>query len=85
MQTRVAVMSILLEDAAFAEEVNGILHQYGRYIIGRMGIPYRQKGIHIISVALDAPGDVISALSGKIGRLPGVTAKTVYAPEDALR
>ena len=50
MQTRVAVMSILLEDAAFAEEVNGILHQYGRYIIGRMGIPYRQKGIHIRGV-----------------------------------
>ncbi len=79
MQTRVAVMSILLEDAAFAEEVNGILHQYGRYIIGRMGIPYRQKGIHIISVALDAPQDTISAMAGKLGRIRGVNIKTAYS------
>ncbi len=79
MQTRVAVMSIILEDAAHAEEVNGILHTYGRYIIGRMGIPYRQKGIHIISVAVDAPQDAISAMAGKLGRIRGVNIKTAYS------
>lgn len=63
---------------------NELLHQYGQYIIGRMGVPYREKGVNIISVALDAPGNVISALSGKIGRLDGITAKTVYAPEDSI-
>ena len=60
------------------------LHQYGSYMVGRMGVPYRSRGVNIISVAMDAPADVISALSGKIGKLPGITAKTVYAPEDAL-
>lgn len=79
MQTRVAVMSIILEDAAHAEEVNGILHTYGRYIIGRMGIPYRPKGIHIISVAVDAPQDAISAMAGKLGRIRGVNIKTAYS------
>ena len=79
MQTRVAVMSIILEDSACAEAVNAVLHQYGQYIIGRMGIPYRQRNIHIISVAVDAPQDAISALSGKIGRLPGVSIKTAYS------
>ena len=62
-----------------------LLHQYGKHIIGRMGVPYHQRGVNVISVAMDAPADVISALSGKIGRLPGITAKTVYAPEDALK
>ena len=85
MQTRVAVMSIILHDCARAGEVNALLHAYNEYIIGRMGLPYRQKGISIISIALDAPQDVISALTGKIGRLQGITAKTVYAPEDALQ
>ena len=56
----------------------------GRYIVGRMGVPYREKGVNIISVAMDAPGDVISALSGKLGRLEGVTAKTVYAPAGSV-
>lgn len=79
MQTRVAVMSIILEDSACAEAVNAVLHQYGQYIIGRMGIPYRQKGISIISIAVDAPQDTISALSGKVGKLPGVSSKTAYA------
>lgn len=65
MQTRVAVMSIILEDSAYAEEINDILHLYGRYIIGRMGLPYRQKNINIICVAVDAPQDVISAMAGK--------------------
>ena len=62
-----------------------LLHQYGPYIIGRMGVPYRERGVNIISVALDAPNDVISALSGKLGRLDGITAKTVYAPDAAIR
>ena len=85
METRVAVMAIIVREGTSVEALNGLLHQYGRYIIGRMGVPYRQRGVNVISVALDAPQDVISALSGKIGRLPGITAKTVYAPEDALR
>ena len=67
------------------QTLNDLLHQYGQYIIGRMGVPYREKGVNIISVALDAPGDVISALSGKLGRLDGITAKTLYAPEGSIR
>ena len=85
METRVAVMAIIVREGTSVEALNGLLHQYGRYIIGRMGVPYRQRGVNVISVALDAPKDVISALSGKIGRLEGITAKTVYAPEDALK
>ena len=76
MQTRVAVMSIILEDNAHAEEINDILHLYGRYIIGRMGLPYRQKNINIICVAVDAPQDVISAMAGKLGRVRGANIKT---------
>ena len=79
MQTRVAVMSIILNDSERAGEVNALLHAYNEYVIGRMGIPYRQKGIYIISVAVDAPQDAISALSGKIGRLSGVSTKTAYS------
>ena len=82
--TRVAVLAIIVKDPDSVARRNDLLHQYGQYIIGRMGVPYRQREVNIISVALDAPGDAISALSGKLGRLPGVTAKTVYAPEDAL-
>ena len=85
METRVAVMAIIVRERTSVESLNGLLHQYGRYIIGRMGVPYRQRGVNVISVALDAPQDIISALSGKIGRLEGITAKTVYAPEDALK
>ena len=85
METRVAVMAIIVREGTSVEALNGLLHQYGRYIIGRMGVPYRQRGVNVISVAMDAPADVISALSGKIGRLEGITAKTVYAPEDALK
>ena len=85
METRVAVLAIIVKESASVAALNDFLHQYGDFIIGRMGTPYRQRGVNVISVAMDAPADVISALSGKIGRLPGITAKTVYAPEDALK
>lgn len=79
METRVAVISIIVENTESVESLNGILHEYGQYIIGRMGIPYREKGINIISIAVDAPNDRINALTGTIGRLPGVTAKATYS------
>ena len=85
METRVAVLAIIVKESASVAALNDFLHQYGDFIIGRMGSPYRQRGVNVISVAMDAPADVISALSGKIGRLPGITAKTVYAPEEALK
>ena len=75
---------IIVRGGSSVQPLNELLHQYGQYIIGRMGVPYREKGVNIISVALDAPGNVISALSGKIGRLDGITAKTVYAPEGSI-
>lgn len=78
METRVAVISIIVENADSAEELNALLHEYRAYIIGRMGIPYREKNVSIISVAIDAPQDKIAALSGKIGNLYGVSAKTTY-------
>ncbi len=80
METRVAVLAIIVREGSSVEALNGLLHQYGQHIIGRMGVPYHARGVNIISVAMDAPADTISALSGKIGRLPGITAKTVYAP-----
>ena len=79
METRVAIISIIVEDPASVQIMNDILHQYSEYIVGRMGIPYRAKGVNIISIAIDAPQDKISTLSGKIGKLPGVTAKTAYS------
>lgn len=79
MVTRVAVMSIIVENADSTEKLNSILHEHGECIIGRMGIPYRKRGINIISIALDAPQDTISALSGKIGNLPGISVKTAYS------
>ena len=79
MESRIAVISIIVENSDSVECLNRILHEFGIYIIGRMGIPYREKNVHIISVAIDAPQDVINALSGKIGRLAGITAKTVYS------
>lgn len=84
METRVALLAVIVRDTDAVPALNQLLHQYAPHIIGRMGVPYPARGVNIISVALDAPADVISALSGKIGRLEGVTAKTVYAPEDAL-
>lgn len=78
-ETRIAVVGIIVESQESASRVNEILHQYGSYIIGRMGIPYREKKMNIISVVLDAPADVISAVSGKLGRLPGVSSKALYS------
>ena len=79
METRVAVMSMIVGKNGDVESLNRLLHEYGQYIIGRMGIPYRQKGVNIISVVLDAPQDSISALAGKIGNLRDVAVKTAYS------
>ena len=79
METRVAVMGIIVENTESAEPLNALLHEYSPYIIGRMGVPYREKQISIMSVALDAPQDAISALAGKIGKLNGVSVKTAYS------
>ena len=79
METRVAVIGVIVENPDSVERLNAVLHEYGGYIIGRMGVPYRQRGISVISVAIDAPSDVISALAGKIGNLDGVSSKTAYS------
>ena len=79
METRVAVMSIIVENHNSVERINALLHEYGEYIIGRMGLPYRKRCISIISVALDAPQNTLSSLSGKIGGLDGVSVKTAYS------
>ncbi|MCI8483180.1 MAG: iron-only hydrogenase system regulator [Lachnospiraceae bacterium] len=79
MESRVAMIGIIVEEESSVEALNQILHAYGNYIIGRMGIPYPKKGINIISIAVDAPQDVISALSGKLGKLSGVSSKTAYS------
>ena len=79
MATRVAVIGIIVEDTGAVEQINSLLHEYGKYIIGRMGIPYKCKNISVISVAMDAPQDVISALGGKVGRLSGISSKTLYS------
>ena len=78
-ETRIALLGILVEDPASVEEMNRLLHEYAPYIIGRMGIPYREKKLSILSVAMDAPQPVISALAGKLGMLPGVSTKTLYS------
>ena len=79
METRVAVISIIVENPDMVEKLNALLHEYGEFVIGRMGIPYRKRGVSIISVAMDAPQSTIAALSGKIGALPGITVKTAYS------
>lgn len=84
MESRVAVIAVLVRDYESAEALNALLHQYGQFIIGRMGVPYPKRDVNIITVAVDAPQETISALSGKIGRLSGVTAKTVYAPAETV-
>ena len=79
METRVAVMGIIVSKPDSVEKLNSLLHEYAGYIIGRMGIPYREKNISVVSVAIDAPQDIIAALSGKIGKLEGITVKTAYS------
>ena len=76
---RIAVIGIIVEDRTSVDGVNALLHQYGKYIIGRMGLPYEKKNVNIISIVIDAPQDAINALSGKLGRLPGVSAKALYS------
>ena len=72
-------MSIIVENGEAVEPLNALLHEYGEFIIGRMGIPYCKRGVNIISIALDAPQNTISALSGKVGSLPGVSVKTAFS------
>ena len=79
MEKRVAILSIIVDNPASVEPLNELLHEFREYIIGRMGIPYREKDMNIICVAIDAPQNVTSTLSGKIGQLQGVSAKTVYS------
>lgn len=79
METRVAVISIILENSTSVNEVNKLISDYSNYVVGRMGIPYKKRGISIISVVIDSPQDVISTLSGKLGKLDGVSAKTAYS------
>ena len=79
METRVAVLAIIVENTESVEELNKTLHEYSNFIIGRMGLPYREKGIHIVSVAIDAPQDKISALAGKVGKIDGISVKTAYS------
>ena len=79
METRVALLGIVAECEDSAEQINRLLHSYKDYVVGRMGIPYRDRGVNIFSIVMDAPGDAISTLSGKLGMLPGVSAKTLYA------
>jgi putative iron-only hydrogenase system regulator len=78
-ETRIALIGIIVEDVNSAEKLNSILHDYGEYIVGRMGVPYRSRKISIISIIVDAPNEVINSLAGKIGMLKGVNAKTMYA------
>ena len=79
METRIAVISIIVEKSDSAESINTLLHEYGEYIIGRMGIPYRKRNVNIISIALEAPQNTVAALSGKIGKIDGVSVKTAYS------
>lgn len=79
METRIALIGIIVEEAMAIEKLNAILHDYSEFIVGRMGLPYRQKGINIISVIIDANNNVISSLSGKLGMLEGISVKTLYS------
>ena len=82
METRVALIGIIIENPESEEKLNALLHEFSSYIIGRMGVPYREKGISIISVAMDAPMNKISSLSGKLGMLDGVNTKTIYSKQN---
>ncbi|ADZ84357.1 iron-only hydrogenase system regulator [Cellulosilyticum sp. ST5] len=79
METRIALIGIIVENKDSVEKINGILHEYGEHIVGRMGVPYKPKNVSVISVIIDAPNSVISALSGKLGMIPHVNVKTVYS------
>ena len=79
METRLALIGIVVENNESAKKLNEVLHEYGEYIIGRMGLPYRKRSISVISVVVDAPADVISALAGKLGMIPDVSTKTAYS------
>ena len=79
MESRIGAISIIVEEPESVEALNNVLHEYASCILGRMGIPYREKGVNIICLAFDAPADTINAMTGKIGRLPGVSAKAVYS------
>ena len=81
METRVAILSFIVENPNSVEPLNQLLHEFREFIIGRMGLPYKEKNISIICVAMDAPQDMISSLSGKVGRLEGVSAKAVYSKQ----
>ena len=81
METRVAILSFIVENPNSVEPLNQLLHEFREFIIGRMGLPYKEKSISIICVAMDAPQDMISSLSGKVGRLDGVSAKAVYSKQ----
>lgn len=80
METRVALIGIIVGNRQESAKLNEILHEYGQYVVGRMGVPYKDKDINVISLIVDAPQDVISALSGKLGMLPDVSTKTIYPP-----
>lgn len=80
METRLALIGIVVGKRDAADRLNELLHEYGQYIVGRMGVPYKNKDIHVISVIIDAPQDVVSALTGKLGMLPDVSTKTIYPP-----
>ncbi len=82
MDTRIALLGIFVEDRDSTPRLQELLHEYGEYIVGRMGIPNARKGLSVISIVIDAPQDVISALSGKIGMLPGVSVQTMYSKID---
>lgn len=84
METRVAIVGIIVENMDSVKVLNDILHEYGEYIIGRLGIPYPKKRVNVITVVVDAKQDVINALSGKIGRLDGITVKTISSNTKSL-
>lgn len=79
METRIAVLGIIVEDMESVEKLNGILHEFAPYVLGRMGVPYRKRDIHVISLVVDAPQETTSALAGQIGNLRGISVKTAYA------
>ena len=83
MDNRIALIGIIVESTEHIDDLNRLLSSYGKYVVGRMGIPYRERNISIISIAVDAPNDIISALSGKIGMLSGISTKTIYAKTPA--